>query len=555
MLFDSLDYTDERRVILIGHQLHDVAKNWWLTTKRALEHRGTTITWNIFKTKFYQRFFPLSYRKDKGPEFSNLRHGQLNIEEYVAKFSILLRFAPHMAENDEAVTDQFINGLNPEIFTLVNTGRPNNFVDALNRAKGVEVGLIRQKGASYVAPASKQQQPPSNQFHQPPPRFESGSSSSGKRDNLKAREKQFKKSGSSSSSSSDYFQIMPPRSDPSIERHDDIPGGGRGPTPPPPGDPSPLVLEGMARLLEQVSGVTFLVSANEDGELAKCAIYMLTDDASLWWEGAAHEVDVAALFLQEGLPFCAYDSRGCRPEAETFLRWTDTHSSSGLHADEAGREEHSQHLRIVLQTLQDRRLNAKFSKCEFWLDRVAFLGHIVSHDGIEVDPSKVESVRDCPIPKIKTEIRSFLGLAGYYRNFIQGLSSIVVPMTTLTKKNPKFIWGPEFPESVDRLKLVLTTAPVLAMPSGQEEILVYTDASKLGLGAVLMQQDKVIAYVSRQLKNELKMRQRRGLEKVKDYDCDISYHPSKANVVADALKRNHALIAHLSVHRLLQDEI
>ncbi|XP_073017846.1 uncharacterized protein [Primulina eburnea] len=139
MLFESLDYTDECRVKLIGHQLHEVAK-----TKRALEHRGTEITWKVFKAEFYQRLFPVSYRKDKGAEFANLKQGQLNIEEYMAKFSKLLRYTPHVAENDEVIADQFINGLNPDIFTLVNTGRLNNFADALNRAKGAEAGLSKQ---------------------------------------------------------------------------------------------------------------------------------------------------------------------------------------------------------------------------------------------------------------------------------------------------------------------------------------------------------------------------------------------------------------------------
>ncbi|XP_073294461.1 uncharacterized protein [Primulina huaijiensis] len=117
------------------------------------------------------------------------------------------------------------------------------------------------------------------------------------------------------------------------------------------------------------------------------------------------------------------------------------------------------------------------------------LCHIVSHDGIEVDPSKVEAVRDWSIPKSVTKIRSFLGLAGYYRKFIQGFFSIAVPMTALTKNNTKFIWGPKCKDSFDRLKLALTTAPLLAMSSGQREFVVYTDASKLGLGAVLMQQE------------------------------------------------------------------
>ncbi|XP_073273315.1 uncharacterized protein [Primulina huaijiensis] len=164
------------------------------------------------------------------------------------------------------------------------------------------------------------------------------------------------------------------------------------------------------------------------------------------------------------------------------------------------REKHSRHLRTVLQILKDRQLYAKFSKCEFWLDRVVFLGHIISLDGVEVDPIKVEAVREWPVPKSVTEIRSFLGVAGYYRKFIHGFSSIAVPLTALAKKNVKFVWGSEFQENFEKLKFALISAPVLAMPSGRVEFVLYTDASKLGLGAVLMQHDRVIAYESRQLK-------------------------------------------------------
>ncbi|KZV40367.1 Pol polyprotein [Dorcoceras hygrometricum] len=120
-----IGYTDDRRVKLIIHQLHGVGKSWWVATKKALENQGTVITWTVFRTAFYQRFFPVSYRKDKGAEFAKLRQGQLNIEEYVEKFTSLLKFSPHVAISDEAQADQFINGLNPDVFTLVNTGRPN----------------------------------------------------------------------------------------------------------------------------------------------------------------------------------------------------------------------------------------------------------------------------------------------------------------------------------------------------------------------------------------------------------------------------------------------
>ncbi|XP_073120266.1 uncharacterized protein [Henckelia pumila] len=122
MMFDSLDYADDRRIRLIGYQLKDVTKSWWITTKKALENR-------------------VSYRKDKNAEFANLKQGNLTIAEYVAKFSTLLKFAPHIAENEEAKADQFINGLNPDVFTLVNVGRPNTFADALDKAKGAETDL------------------------------------------------------------------------------------------------------------------------------------------------------------------------------------------------------------------------------------------------------------------------------------------------------------------------------------------------------------------------------------------------------------------------------
>ncbi|XP_073133890.1 uncharacterized protein [Henckelia pumila] len=157
-----------------------------------------------------------------------------------------------------------------------------------------------------------------------------------------------------------------------------------------------------------------------------------------------------------------------------------------------------------LGVLRERKLYAKFDKCEFWLERVPFLGHIISKDGVEVDPSKVQAVKEWSVPRSASEILSFLGLAGYYRKFIKGFSSIAVPLTALTKKIAKFIWKPECQESFDVLKEALTTAPVLAMSSREGDFVVYTDASKLGLGTVLMQRDRVIVYTSRQLKEHEK---------------------------------------------------
>nr|CAH67938.1 H0211F06-OSIGBa0153M17.10 [Oryza sativa] len=197
------------------------------------------------------------------------------------------------------------------------------------------------------------------------------------------------------------------------------------------------------------------------------------------------------------------------------------------------KEEHEEHLRLALEKLREHQLYAKFSKCEFWLSEVKFLGHVISSGGVAVDPSNVESVLSWKQPKTVSEIRSFLGLAGYYR---------------------------------------------------RKGFQVYCDASRLGLGCVLMQEGKVVAYASRQLRPhennypthdlelaavvhalkiwrhylfgnrteiytdhkslkyiftqpDLNMRQRRWLELIKDYDMEIHYHPGKANVVADALSR------------------
>ncbi|GJW74823.1 putative reverse transcriptase domain-containing protein [Tanacetum coccineum] len=223
------------------------------------------------------------------------------------------------------------------------------------------------------------------------------------------------------------------------------------------------------------------------------------------------------------------------------------------------KEDHEVHLRLVLELLRKEKLYAKFSKCEFWLQEVHFLGHVVNQSGIHVDP-------------------------GYYRRFIINFSKIAKPLTSLTQKNQKYVWGVEQEEAFQTLKNNLCDAPILSLPDGVEDFVVYCDASNQGLGCVLMQRNKVIAYASRQLKiheknytthdlelgavvfalktwrhylygtksviytdhkslqhifdqKELNMRQRRWIELFSDYECEIRYHPGKANVVADALSR------------------
>ncbi|KAK1551494.1 hypothetical protein QYE76_000109 [Lolium multiflorum] len=153
-------------------------------------------------------------------------------------------------------------------------------------------------------------------------------------------------------------------------------------------------------------------------------------------------------------------------------------------------EEHEQHLEAVLETLREHKLYAKFSKCEFWLKEVGFLGHILSAGGIAVDPAKIKTVAEWKAPTTQTEVRAFLGLAGYYRRFVEGFSSIARPMTQLLKKDKKFEWTDKCEESFQQLKLRLTTAPILIMPDITKPFDVYCDASKIGLGCVLMQEGR-----------------------------------------------------------------
>ncbi|GKB17382.1 reverse transcriptase domain-containing protein [Tanacetum coccineum] len=214
------------------------------------------------------------------------------------------------------------------------------------------------------------------------------------------------------------------------------------------------------------------------------------------------------------------------------------------------KEEHANHLRIILELLRKEKLYAKFSKCDFWIHIVQFLGHLIDSQGLHVDPAKIEAVKNWTSPTTPTEVRQFLGLAGYYRRFIEGFSKIAKPLTKLTQKNKSYIWGEEQESAFQLLKQKLCEAPILALPEGNDNFVVYCDASLQGLGAVLMQREKVIAYASRQLKPHEENYTTHDLElgdtiftaqNVLYYDCEIHYHPEKPNLIADALSRKRII--------------
>ncbi|GJU08191.1 putative reverse transcriptase domain-containing protein [Tanacetum coccineum] len=196
----------------------------------------------------------------------------------------------------------------------------------------------------------------------------------------------------------------------------------------------------------------------------------------------------------------------------------------------------------LMNRLRKERLYAKFTKCDFWLDSVQFLGHVIDRSGVNVDPAKIEAIKNWAAPTTSTKVRQFLGLVGYYRRFIEGFSMISKPLTKLTQKDKKYEWGKEEEEAFQTPKQKLCSAPILVLPERTEDFMVYCDASLKGYGAVLMQWEKVIelgAYILNQ--KELNKRQRRWIELLSDYDCEIRYHPGKANVVADALSQKERI--------------
>ncbi|GJT70813.1 putative reverse transcriptase domain-containing protein [Tanacetum coccineum] len=164
------------------------------------------------------------------------------------------------------------------------------------------------------------------------------------------------------------------------------------------------------------------------------------------------------------------------------------------------KEEHGKHLKIILKLLKKEHLYAKFSKCDFWLESVQFLGHVINNKGVHIDPVKVEAIRNWSAPTIPKEVRQFLGLADNTEELSRVFSLISKPLTKLTQKNKKYEWGTEEDEAFQTLKQKLCSAPILALPEGNENFIVYCNASHKGYGDVLMQREKVIAYASRQLK-------------------------------------------------------
>ncbi|GKA46504.1 putative reverse transcriptase domain-containing protein, partial [Tanacetum coccineum] len=247
--------------------------------------------------------------------------------------------------------------------------------------------------------------------------------------------------------------------------------------------------KGFIRPILSPWGASVLFVKKKDGSLRMCIDYRELNKLTVKNRYPLHRIDDLFDQLQGSQFFSKIDLRSRYHQLRPLSDYAQT-----------TQEEHLEHLRLVLGLLKKEKLYAKFSKCKFWLREVQFLGHVINGNGIHVDPSKIEAVKNWKAPRTPTEVRSFLGLAGYYRRFIENFSKIAKSLTILTQKCNTFNWGEEHESAFQTLKDRLCNAPILALPDGPEDFVVYCDASGIGLGCVLMQRGKVIAYASRQLK-------------------------------------------------------
>nr|GEU40871.1 putative reverse transcriptase domain-containing protein [Tanacetum cinerariifolium] len=543
----------ENQVKFATCTLLDAALTWWNSQIRTLGPEAYAMTWEVLKKKMTDKYCSQGELKKLEIELSNLKVKGNDVPTYTNHFQELTLICTKFVANENEKIDKYISRLSDNVYGNVKSSKPRTLDET-----------IESSGNANVANAQRdsKETPKGNRC------FECGALGHFKRDFPKLKNK----NGGNRNAQGWVYAVG------NAEKNENSPV-----------NLDSNVVTGMFLLNNLYASILFdngvdrsfislvfsslvnidptLLGSSYDVELADgkivgidtiirgCHAVIVCDEKlvqipygneTLTFRGNesnnGRESRLAIISCSKAQEYMA---KGCQIfMAQIFAKKEEDKSEGKQIKDDE--KEHEEHLKAILELLKEEKLYTKFSKYEFWISNVQFLSHVIDSRGIHVDPSKIESIKDYASPKMPTEIHQFLGLAGYYQS-----------------------------------------APILDLPKGSKDFVVYCDASHKGLGAILMQREKrekVIAYASRQLKihetnytthdlelgsvvfalkiwrhylygtkctvftdhkslqhildqKELNMRQRHWLELLSDYDCDIRYHSGKANIVADALSR------------------
>ncbi|CAJ2651612.1 unnamed protein product [Trifolium pratense] len=523
-------------VNLDTYQLLGDAEYWWGNTSLLMEAAFEEFSWENFKRKFLAKYFPETARERYGEEFLKLTQGGLNVEAYAKKFESLSRHFRFFRDGiDESyMCRRFQGGLRYELQDAVVPLGIRQFQVLVEKCQEIEDmrnKRVNRQGSFSAGGPSR-------------PRVTSGIIVEDVR-----VVQQFQ----------DVFPLEIPGFPPirEVEFFIDL-HPGTGPISESPYRMAPAELIELKSQIEDLLGKGFirpsvspwgapvLLVKKKDGKSRLCVDYRKLNKVTIKNRYPLPRIDDLMDQLKDASVFSKIDLKSgyhqirVRDEdvQKTAFRTRYGHyeylvmpfgvtNAPAIFMDYMNRvfhpfldkfvvvfiddilvyskseEEHEEHLRLVLQVLRDNKLYANPSKCDFWMEKVNFLGHVISKEGIAVDPAKIDTVLSWKQPQTVTDIRSFVGLAGYYRRFIEGFAKIVALMTQLTRKDQPFAWTDKCEASFQLLKKLLTTSPVLVLPQSDEPYEVFCDASYQGLGCVLMQHKKAVAYASRQLKDSI----------------------------------------------------
>ncbi|KAL5583355.1 hypothetical protein UlMin_015797 [Ulmus minor] len=403
--------TDQERIMCATYMFSKDARYWWDVAKQTRDL--TTLSWTEFVQMFNRKYFSPTVLLCKEAEFNNLQQGNLSVDEVVRQFDQLARFCPHLVSTDNDRTRRLISVFRPEIANTVDAGTsgPQSYADCIERAQRAEYHLSKVTATNVVVTPNQPTPNPAKNFHHRSYKHNSQNRNMG--------------------SHSNNTPISTP-----IQCKDIFDYKGRN------------------DLFDQLKGATVFSKIDLRSGYHQLKIRESDIPKTAFRLRYGHYEFLVMSFGLTNAPAAFMDLMN-RVFKEFLDRFVIVFIDDILVYSKSA-EEHEEHLRLILQTLRDHQLFAKFKK---------------------LDPSKVEAVKNWKPPSNASEVRSFLGLAGYYRRFVEGFSRIAMPLTNLTRKNVKFEWNDACNDSFLELKKRLITAPVLTIPTGEEGFVIYSEAS------------------------------------------------------------------------------